>query len=140
MDKAKVLLILAFGTSIALGINAFQSYKEYRHYDYLDLSLPDYAYRSSKVLKSYKIAVAIPGIVEKARCYCACDEIRDEQFPQGHQNLLHCYIDDHGKFTDHSVYCTICLNEVLDIYKWYKQDVPVKEIVMKIDEKYEGLI
>jgi hypothetical protein len=133
--------VVALGTIMAVGIGLYaiqsSNFVDSGLYDYTALPLPDYAYTSSKVLKAYKIATVIPSIIEKNPCYCACGEIRDEQFPEGHKNLLHCYIDDKGKFTDHAVYCAICLNEVLDIYEWYNQDVPLKMIRAKIDEKYE---
>lgn len=100
------------------------------------VSLPDYAHYSQKTFDTYTIATKIPEVLEKLPCYCGCKNVRDEQFPEGHKNLLHCYMDDKGKFTDHAVYCDLCMDEALDAYRWYTDGLSIKEIRQRIDEKY----
>ncbi len=99
-------------------------------------NLPEYAYTTNRSEEAYKIAVEIPGILDKAKCYCGCDKVRNKQFPRGHQSLKHCYMDDKGRFSDHAVYCDMCMLEVFDIYEMYQDNVPADEIRIRIDRKY----
>lgn len=41
------------------------------------------------VMRAYRIASQIPGVIAQQPCYCHCDKF-------GHRSLLDCYASDHG--------------------------------------------
>jgi hypothetical protein len=103
-----------------------------------NIPLPDYAYKSERVLTAYKIAVAYPEIGKAVPCYCGCKDVRTPQFPTGHKNLYNCFLDDLGRFTSHGANCFICVDEMLESYEMYKKGYSLREIRAAIDGKYAG--
>lgn len=75
------------------------------------------------------ISTEISAVLAKVPCYCSCGAI-------GHDSLKGCFISEDGEFSDHASYCTICVDEALDVDQWYKEGVSVEEIRTRIDEKY----
>lgn len=94
------------------------------------ISLPDYAYYSQKTFDTYTIATKIPEVLEKLPCYCGCG------VHSGHKSVKNCFLKDTGGYDDHGTYCDMCMDEVLDAYKWYIDGLSIKEIRQRIDEKY----
>ena len=39
--------------------------------------------------KGYQVAKEIPGILAQLPCFCGCEAV-------GHENLLDCFVDEHG--------------------------------------------
>jgi hypothetical protein len=103
-----------------------------------DLQLPDYAYRSERVLAAYKVAAAYPEIGRAVPCYCGCKDVRSEQFPTGHKNLYNCFLSDDGRFTSHGANCFICVDEMLESYEMYTKGYSLREIRAAIDARYAG--
>ncbi|MEE8402689.1 MAG: PCYCGC motif-containing (lipo)protein, partial [Candidatus Hydrothermarchaeaceae archaeon] len=95
----------------------------------LPVSLPDYAKRSKGIEASYIIATQIPEVLEKIPCYCGCGSA-------GHKSLRHCFINDDGTFGEHASYCDLCMSESYEVYEWYNDGVPLKEVRKRIDDKY----
>ncbi len=99
-------------------------------------NLPDFAYASQDSLRAYMVALRIPEVLEKIPCYCGC--VSMEHLGVSHKHLRDCFIFDDGTFDDHASYCDICIYEALDVDRWYKEGVPVREIRTRIDAKYGG--
>ncbi len=92
--------------------------------------LPDYALTSKKTEAAYRISVEFPDLIEKFPCYCGCRSIR-------HKSLKDCFTKgDEGGFGEHASFCDLCVDEALDVYKWQKEGVPLKEARSRFDEKY----
>lgn len=96
----------------------------------LPVSLPDYAKQTKDIEASYIIATQISDVLEKIPCYCNCGE------SSGHKSLKHCFINDAGTFDRHGSFCTLCRDEAYEVYTWYTDGVPLKEIRARIDDKY----
>lgn len=93
--------------------------------------LPSFAYNSAQTLKGYRIATKIPHVLELIPCYCGCGK------QSGHRHLKDCFIKVDGSFDDHGAGCDLCDREAIDVKKWLDQNVPIKEIRARIDEKYK---
>lgn len=93
--------------------------------------LPSFAYNSAKTLDGYRIATQIPHILEAMPCYCGCG------IQSGHRHLKDCFIKPDGSFDDHGAGCVLCDREAIDVKKWLDQNIPIKEIRARIDEKYK---
>lgn len=93
--------------------------------------LPSFAYNSAKTLEGYRIATQIPNVLEAIPCYCGCG------IQSGHRHLKDCFIKPNGSYDDHGAGCVLCDREAIDVKKWLDQNVPVKEIRARIDEKYK---
>ncbi len=93
--------------------------------------LPSFAYNSAKTLDGYRIATQIPHVLEAMPCYCGCG------VQSGHRHLKDCFIKPDGSFDDHGSGCVLCDREAIDVKKWLDQNVPIKEIRARIDEKYK---
>jgi len=78
------------------------------------------------VKQAYKFAEKNPALLAELHCYCGCD-IRN-----GHQNLLDCYRDRHGKT------CEICTEEALLAQRMSEQGSPVDQIRDAIRRNYAG--
>lgn len=103
-----------------------------------EVALPDYAYKSERVLTAYRIAAAYPEIGRAVPCYCGCKDVRSQQFPTGHRSLYNCFLSDDGRFTSHGANCFICVDEMLESYEMYRQGYSLQEIRAAIDGKYAG--
>lgn len=93
--------------------------------------LPSFAYNSAQTLEGYRIATQIPHVLEAMPCYCGCG------LQSGHRHLKDCFIKPDGSFDDHGSGCSLCDREAIDVKKWLDQNVPIKEIRARIDEKYK---
>jgi hypothetical protein len=93
--------------------------------------LPSFAYNSAKTLDGYRIATQNPHVLEAMPCYCGCG------IQSGHRHLKDCFIKPDGSFDDHGAGCVLCDREAIDVKKWLDQNVPIKEIRARIDEKYK---
>ncbi|MFQ5887353.1 MAG: PCYCGC motif-containing (lipo)protein [Candidatus Hydrothermarchaeales archaeon] len=93
-------------------------------------TLPAYTQTNAVTAQAYTISTEIPGILEKIPCYCSCGVI-------GHDSLKECFLSENGEFVDHASYCDVCINEALDVDRWYKEGVSIEEIRSRIDEKYK---
>jgi hypothetical protein len=93
--------------------------------------LPSFAYNSAKTLEGYRIATQIPHVLEAVPCYCGCGT------QSGHRHLKDCFIKPDGSFDDHGSGCVLCDREAIDVKNWLDQNVPIKEIRARIDEKYK---
>lgn len=96
-----------------------------------ELNLPSYAYGNPLVLKAYTYTTQYPELIELYPCYCGCYD------HSGHDSLKNCYISQTGEYTDHAVYCDICVGEVIMIKKLYDEGVPLQEIRDKVDKEYK---
>ena len=45
---------------------------------------------TGKIRQAYQVAADMPEVLAELNCHCGCDT------SQGHQNLLHCFSDDHA--------------------------------------------
>ncbi len=95
----------------------------------IEYELPDYAYKSQKHLESYLIARKMPEVLDNFPCYCGCDNL-------GHKSLKECFIEEDGSFEVHGAYCQACMDESLDVNKWYGEGLSFIEIKNRIDDKY----
>jgi hypothetical protein len=93
--------------------------------------LPSFAYNSAKTLDGYRIATQIPHVLEAIPCYCGCGT------QSGHRHLKDCFIKPDGSYDDHGAGCVLCDREAIDVKNWLDQNVPIKEIRGRIDEKYK---
>ena len=94
-------------------------------------NLPSFAYNSAKTLEGYRIATQIPHVLESMPCYCGCG------IQSGHRHLKDCFIKPDGSFDDHGAGCVLCDREAIDVKKWLDENIPIKEIRARIDEKYK---
>jgi hypothetical protein len=92
-------------------------------------SPPFFVYNSKESLKAYRIATAIPEILEKIPCYCSCFRIN-------HISVKNCFIKPNGEYSPHGSNCTICMHIVMDVYKMYKKGVNIRDIRNNIDLYY----
>ena len=72
-----------------------------------------------KAKDAYQVAKEIPEILAQIPCFCGCRAI-------GHENLLDCFVDEHG------VGWSICQEEALLTKKLYDEKMPVDRIKEEI--------
>ncbi len=101
--------------------------------------VPDFAYNNEKSLRAYRVALAIPEVLEKMPCYCGCVDMRHGDVVIQHDNLRECYVRDDGTFEEHASYCELCVVEALEVYEGYEQGLSLAEIRSGIEKKYEDL-
>ena len=58
--------------------------KKYPDENWDSYKFPQYVYTNDSVEAGYMVAVKVPQLLKKSRCYCFCDAM-------GHKNLLHCF-------------------------------------------------
>lgn len=66
-------------------------------------------------------------------CYCGCEAFLD------HRHLLDCFERPDGGWERHATGCAVCLSEARDVVEWRSQQVPIDEIVRRIDERYGAI-
>jgi len=93
--------------------------------------LPSFVYTSAASLEGYRVAVAMPELLEVLPCYCGCRE------PAGHRSLKDCFLKPEGGFDEHASSCDLCVKEAIDAATWHKQGRSPREIRALIDEKYQ---
>lgn len=77
-----------------------------------------------KIKEGYEAARKIPEVCCKLFCYCGCD-IQDD-----HTSLLECFV------SDHSVSCSICLDEALQALRLKNEGKSITEIQKWIDHNF----
>lgn len=92
--------------------------------------LPAYAYNSAPTLAGYKVAARAPNVLAAIPCYCGCG------LAQGHTSLKDCFFSPDGSFADHASNCHLCVEEAIDVGKWYDAGLTLKDIRARIVEKY----
>ncbi len=85
---------------------------------------PEYVFTNDSVETGYMVAVKVPKLLKKSRCYCFCDAM-------GHKNLLHCFWKK-GKagkaFDDHAANCKICNAQAMLAFLWKEMGASDKDI------------
>ena len=86
------------------------------------------------VLESYQFAAANPEILSKLPCYCGCGNM-------GHTSNYACYVktvsaDGVIAYDDHALGCSICVDITQDAMRMLKEDKPLSEIRVFVDETY----
>ena len=77
-----------------------------------------------KTRQAYQIAKEIPQILAQIPCFCDCDVF-------GHENLLDCFIDQHGAGWG------ICQEEALLTKRLYDKKTPIEKIREEIIKKFK---
>ncbi len=83
-------------------------------------------YFIGKTAKAYRVAQAIPQVLDKVYCYCKCQE------NYGHKSLLTCFVDRHGS------QCGICMDEALMADKLYKKGYSIEKIVKEVNSRFSS--
>lgn len=77
-----------------------------------------------RVAETYRMAAAVPGVLDGLYCYCHCHE------NLGHYSLLDCYT------SDHAAECDVCLSEGALAYRMSKQGKSLNQIRAAIDNTF----
>lgn len=77
-----------------------------------------------KTASAYRLASAIPDVLDHLYCYCHCDK------SIGHVSLLSCFTDTHA------ANCAVCQDEAIDAAAMAKNGSSLPEIKRQIDRKY----
>lgn len=78
----------------------------------------------------YEAAAADPEAFGQVACYCGCESFLD------HRHLLDCFVRPDGGWERHATGCAICLAEAREVVDMRDAQVPVTEIVRRIDASY----
>lgn len=86
------------------------------------------------VQQAYQFAVANPDTLKEFPCYCGCGKM-------GHTSNYSCYIQDvdsAGKvvYDTHALGCSICVDITRDVMRLLKENKPIPEIQIYIDNTY----
>jgi len=86
-------------------------------------------------------AVAEYGhIMRELDCYCGCMELESDP----HDSLFRCYVAEMGEdgvtWTDHAVFCGLCLDQAASVEQWGREGKTPEEIKRLMVEKYQSLI
>jgi len=99
--------------------------------------LPDYVQKANlEVQAAYQFAIDNPEILKQIPCYCGCAKTL------GHKHNLACYITAYkpdgsvAQFTDHAVYCTVCLDITQVVMTMVKDGKAIQEIQLTINKRY----
>mgnify|MGYP000858664848 FL=1 len=67
-------------------------------------------------------------ILRELDCYCGCMELETDP----HDSLLRCYVAEAGEdgvtWTDHAVFCGLCLEQAAAVAEWSKEGKTLEEI------------
>lgn len=77
-----------------------------------------------RVEETYRMAAAIPQVLDGLYCYCHCSENLD------HYSLLECFQ------SDHAAGCDVCLSEALTAYRMTQQGASLAAVRKAIDDVY----
>ena len=80
--------------------------------------------QAPQVARVYKMAAAIPGLLDGLYCYCQCSK------HAGHRSLLTCFESEHGAS------CDVCLDEVVVAYNMSQNGSTLQQIRDAIDARY----
>jgi len=87
----------------------------------------------------YAVAAEYGHIMRELDCYCGCMELETDP----HDSLFRCFVaemDESGvTWTDHAVFCGICLDEAASVEQWGKEGKTAEEIKQLLAEKYQSL-
>lgn len=99
--------------------------------------LPDYVQKAApEVQAAYQFAIDNPETLKQIPCYCGCAKTL------GHKHNLACYITAFkpdgsvAQFSDHAVYCTVCLDITQVVMQMVKEGKAIQEIQHTIDKRY----
>jgi hypothetical protein len=81
----------------------------------------------------YEAAAADREAFAQVRCYCGCEAFLD------HRHLLDCFERPQGGWERHATGCAVCLAEAEELAEQRADEVPLDEIVRRIDRKYGGI-
>ena len=76
------------------------------------------------VARVYKMAAAVPGLLDGLYCYCQCSK------HAGHRSLLTCFETEHGAS------CNVCMDEVVVAYTMSQNGSSLQQIRDAIDARY----
>lgn len=142
MRKWGILFLLLFLVSSSIGIGYGVWLRSARSAEHRMASgplahLPDYVQNAApEVQAAYQFASDHPEILKQIPCYCGCAK------GLGHKHNLACYITAFkpdgsvAQFSDHAVYCTICLDITQVVMKMVGEGKAVPEIHQTIDTRY----
>lgn len=85
---------------------------------------PDQWSNQPEVAEVYRMAAAIPEVIDGLYCYCDCHR----NF--GHRSLIDCFKSDHGGN------CDVCMNEVRIAYRMHQEGKTLQQIRQVIDATY----
>lgn len=92
-----------------------------------------------KIIQSYIFAQENQGPLKTVDCYCGC---QNPKYGIGHKNLANCFvkkiIDGRIIYDDHGQYCSICMNETMDVKRWLETDKHYSQLKILIDKKYKN--
>ena len=77
-----------------------------------------------RVQDAYRMAAAIPNVLDGIYCYCACAE------HSGHHSLHDCFTSEHG------ARCDICMSEAALAYRLTRDGASLDEVRDAIDALY----
>lgn len=81
----------------------------------------------------YTAAHDDPAAFSEVACWCGCEAFLD------HRHLLDCFVRPDGTWERHATGCAVCLAEARDVIELRDEDVPVAEIIRRIDRRYGGI-
>lgn len=81
----------------------------------------------------YEAAAGDPEAFTEVRCYCGCESFL------GHEDLYACFVRPDGQWERHATGCAVCLNEAEQVIEDREHDVPIDEIVARIDDRFGGI-
>ena len=81
----------------------------------------------------YEAAAADPEAFTAVRCYCGCESFL------GHDDLLACFVRADGDWEAHATGCAVCLAQAEQVIEHRAQQLPIEEIVARIDGKYGAI-
>lgn len=82
---------------------------------------------------TYRAAADDPEAFSEVRCYCGCESFL------GHEDLAACFVRPDGRWERHATGCAVCLNEAEQVIEDRERDVPIDEIVARIDDRFGGI-
>ncbi len=85
---------------------------------------PDRFAQAPRVARAYKMAAAVPDVLDGLYCYCQCSK------HAGHRSLLTCFESDHGAS------CDVCMDEVMVAYTMSQNGASLQQIRDAIDARY----
>ncbi len=132
------LILLVVSSSIGIGLWFRSARSAERQMASGPLAhLPDYVQKATpEVQAAYQFAIDNPEILKQIPCYCGCAKTL------GHKHNLACYITAYkpdgsvAQFTDHAVYCTVCLDITQTVMTMVKDGKAIPEIQQTINKRY----
>jgi hypothetical protein len=106
--------------------------KKYPNENWDSYKFPEYVFTNDWVEVGYVIAVKVPELLKKSRCYCFCEAM-------GHENLLDCFWKKGqvGKqFDDHAANCKICCVQAMLAFLWKEMGASDEDISQGMNDYF----